>query len=541
MNVHLERLPFEDRAIHRLLERAAADRPDAPFFRWSGHDEPLAAVNARANRLARGLRARGIAAGDRVAVMMENSPEYMALWFALAKLGAVEVPINTAYLGDLLHYQLETSRARTAVVDAAFAGRFAEQRGRLEALSELVVHGDDSSLPAGAVPYEALMDDADGDLGARVEPAALGCIIFTSGTTGPSKGVMISHHHETSFGMLYTEIVRLGREDCVLNYLPHFHIAGKFLSTACLLTGARMLLAPRLGVERFWEDAREHGVTNFVAVGGVCNMLHARAPREDDADNPVRVVYAVPAPAEIYDDFERRFGVKLVEAYGSTETNLVLHTSLDEARPGSCGRPHPLFDVRVVDEHDRELPAGEAGEIVVRPKAPFTTMSGYDGMPGKTVEAWRNLWFHTGDRARRDDDGCFWFLDRIKDSIRRRGENISSFEVERSVGAHPAVAEVAAVAVGSELGEEEVKVVVVLREGQRLGHEELLRWCAERMPSFMLPRFIEFASELERTPTSKVEKYKLRAAGVTEATWDCEAAGLRITRRGLERREPTVR
>jgi crotonobetaine/carnitine-CoA ligase len=538
---HLQRLPFEDRAIHRLLELAAAERPDEPFLRWQGRQATAAEVDARANRVARGLRARGVRAGDRVAVMMQTTPAYVDLWFALGKLGAVEVPINTAYVGDLLRYQLHQARVGTAVVDGPSAERVAALRPQLPELGDLLVDADAGALPDGATgAYAELVADDDADLGEPVDPAALGCIIYTSGTTGPSKGVMLTHHHEATFGVLYAEIVRLGADDVVLNYLPFFHIAGKFLTTACLLTGAPMVLEPRLSVERFWDDARREGVTNFVAVGGVCNMLHGRPPREDDADNPVRTVYAVPAPAEIHASFERRFGVRLVEAYGSTETNLVLHTSLDQPRPGSCGRPHPSFDVRLVDEDDAEVGVGEAGEIVVRPRQAYLTMAGYDGMPEKTTEAWRNLWFHTGDRARRDADGWFWFLDRMKDSIRRRGENISSFEVERLVGAHPAVAEVAAVAVASELGEDEVKVVVVAREGGEVEPEELLRWCADRMPYFMVPRYIELAAELERTPTNKVEKYKLRAAGVTPQTWDCERAGWRVTRDGLRRLAPAA-
>jgi crotonobetaine/carnitine-CoA ligase len=241
----------------------------------------------------------------------------------------------------------------------------------------------------------------------------------------------------------------------------------------------------------------------------------------------------VPAPSEIYEPFEQRFDVKLVEAYGSTETNLVIHTDLDKPKIGSCGRVDEMFEVRLVDENDQEVPTGESGEILVRPRHPYTTMAGYEGMPEQTLGAWRNLWFHTGDRARKDEDGYFYFLDRMKDSIRRRGENISSYEVERLVGMHPAVAESAAVPVPSELGEDEVKIVVVKRAGGDVSHEELLRFCVDSMPYFMVPRFIEFVEELERTPTNKVEKYKLRQRGVTPDTWDCEKAGWRVTRNGL--------
>jgi crotonobetaine/carnitine-CoA ligase len=331
--------------------------------------------------------------------------------------------------------------------------------------------------------------------------------------------------------------VRYAAGDVALNYLPLFHIAGRFVTVACLLSGAKMVLSPRFSVGSFWEEVRRHGVTTFVAVGGICHMLYSMPEREDDAENTIRAVYAVPAPAEIYDAFEERFGCKLVEAYGATETNLVVYTDLDESRKGSCGRPNSeYFDVRIVDADDEEVPTGTPGEILVRVRRPYLMMSGYYGLAEKTVEATRNLWFHTGDQAYRDDEGYVYFIDRVKDAIRRRGENISSFEVERLVTGHPEVSETAAIGVRSPLGEEDVKVVVVLKPGASLSHEELLRYCAEHMPYFMVPRYIEFVDALPRTPTEKVKKYELRQAGsggVTADTWDREEHGLRVTRDGL--------
>jgi crotonobetaine/carnitine-CoA ligase len=297
-----------------------------------------------------------------------------------------------------------------------------------------------------------------------------------------------------------------------------------------------MVLSPRFSVGSFWDEVRRHGVTTFVAVGGICHMLYSMPEREDDAENTIRAVYAVPAPAEIYDAFEERFGCKLVEAYGATETNLVVYTDLDESPKGSCGRLNSeYFELRIADAHDDEVPTGTPGEILVRSRKPYLMMSGYHGLPEKTVEANRNLWFHTGDQAYRDEDGHVYFIDRVKDAIRRRGENISSFEVERLVTGHPAVSETAAIGVPSPLGEEDVKVVVVLKPEASLGHEELLRYCAEHMPYFMVPRYIEFADALPRTPTEKVKKYELRqegARGVTESTWDREEQGLRVKRDG---------
>jgi crotonobetaine/carnitine-CoA ligase len=260
-------------------------------------------------------------------------------------------------------------------------------------------------------------------------------------------------------------------------------------------------------------------------------MLNSQPPSPDDAGNPLRKIYAVPMPKEFRADFERRFGVTMQEAYGATEDGLVLSTSWDEAFPaGSCGKPCDLYDVDIVDENDMPCPPGVSGEIVVRPREPYAMMSGYFKMPEATLSAFRNLWFHTGDRGVKDDKGWFFFQDRMKDAIRRRGENISSYEVERVINAHPKVAESAVIPVPSELGEDEVKAVVILKEGETLDPAELVSFCEKGMARFAVPRFVEYLSELPRTPTQKIEKYKLRKAGITTSTWDRDKAGYRLGR-----------
>ena len=516
-NPHLDAIPFARRSVGAVLAAAAAQRPDRVLFGFDGQSHTLAAVEARARALAAGLADAGIGPGTAVAVLMDNSPAYLDVWFALSKLGAIEVPINTAFHGDLLAHQLRGAQVALAIVDVTYRAAVEQALGdrpaRIVETSELAaLRADGAVAPPGVA-----------------DVAAVGSVLYTSGTTGPSKGVMLSHHQLLSFGAFYSEIAQVTAEDVILNYLPHFHVAGKFLTLSALLTGARMVLRERLSVSGFWDDVRAEGITTFIAVGGVCNMLAARPARPDDADNPVRLVYAVPAPAEIYDAFQERFGLDLVEAYGSTEANLVLYTDPEDHAPGSCGRPNGCFDVRLVDD------AGDfatEGEIVVRPKDPLLTFSGYLAQPDATARAWRDGWFLTGDRARVDDEGRFWFLDRIKDAIRRRGENISSFEVERLVGAHPGVAEVAAVPTASELGEDEVLVFVVPNDGAVVEPEALFRFCAATMPYFMVPRFIEPVAELVRTPTNKVAKHVLRDRGRSERTWDAQAAGLRVGRDG---------
>ncbi len=512
--------------LHGLLEMRASEHPDHPFLMASGQSWTFAELDRHANRLAHALKRRGVGKGDHVLLMMAGSPTYLALWFAVSKLGAVEVPVNSAYRGAMLRHVLQTAQVRLAIVEEAHRAVF------LEASDALIAPGD--VLDPDALFTEA---DDDGPFAGAADVAAgdPACVIFTSGTTGPSKGVVISHRHQMSFGLFFSEITEFRADDVAYNYLPFFHIAAKFLALGTMLAGGRMALRPVFSLSRFWSDVHEYGATVCVAVGGLCHLLNSAPERPNDAENPLRLIYAVPIPWEFKERFEARFGLELVEAYGGTESNLVVYSRRGENTPrGSCGRPSDHFDVAILDEDGCEVPCGEAGEICIRPRHPRTVMTGYLGLPEKTLEAFDGCWFHTGDRAYMNEDGYIFFLDRMKDAIRRRGENISSFEVERMLNAHPDVAESAVVPVPSEVGEDEVKAIVVLHKGSSLTPEALLRFAVETMPYFMVPRFIEFRAELPRTPTMKVRKIELRTEGRTGGTWDCEQAGLRITRRGLE-------
>jgi crotonobetaine/carnitine-CoA ligase len=534
---YLSELDPEDVTIVRLLEERAARDGDSVFFTWGDTSTTVGAFNRRVNRAARNLVGCGVTQGTHVLVLMDNSPDYLVLWFAIAKLGAVEVPVNTAYHGAMLAHQIVTGEATVAVLESHYVGRLVELEGQVPGVVDVVVRG---GMPQQAGSWRwhdfaSLDDDQDEhDLGLDVSWDALAGVIFTSGTTGPSKGVMLTHHYLAAYGLMYAEVNQLGPDDVILNFLPFFHISGKFLTTAALAMNARMHLQPTLSVTTFWQEVRRHGITNFIGVGGVCNMLLAQPPRPDDAATSLRTVYAVPDPAEIHREFERRFGCRMTTVFGSTEAGLPIVRRADDAyHPGSCGRPSPYYEVQIVDEHDREVPVGQSGEIVVRSRRPDLLGSGYIGMQSQTVEAWRNLWFHTGDRGRVDGEGWFWFEDRSSDSLRRRGENISSFEVETLVSKHAAVAEAVVVAVPSPVGEDEVRVLVKLREGATLTFEELLAHCSAVMPYFMIPRFFDIVADFPRTPTAKVEKYKLRTAGPGEGTWDREAHGWHLRRRQL--------
>lgn len=532
---------YEKCVLHRILEDKAAAAPDAPFIHFDGAVQTLGELNGRANRIAAALQELGLRKGDRCAVMMENSTDYIATWLGIFKAGGVEVPMNSAYRGSILVHVLNTAGAGIVVADAGFAEVLAEALPECPAVRLCVMR----QVGKGGQPERlASVETRDFDrvvAGAPARPAVEvsfsdpACILFTSGTTGPSKGAIISHRQLVAFGVTYRTIVSATGDDVFYNYLPFFHVAAKFIFMASLLCDGRMVLRTRLSISDFWRDVREHGCTVTTAVGGVCNMLYAQPDRPDDADNPMRLIYAVPIPHEIKEQFEARFGLQMVEGYGATENNIISWTTVEEAAPrGSCGRPSPLYEIRVVDEHNRDLPAGEAGEIVVRGRTPYLLMDGYFGMPQETVTVFRQQWFHTGDRGRFDADGWLYFIDRMKDAIRRRGENVSSYEVEQTVLRHPAVAEAAAVAVPAEYQEDELKLVAVRREDSDLSEEELFTWCARMLPGFMVPRYIEFRQSLPRTPTQKIRKVELRAEGAGSHGWDCQSHGYVITARGVK-------
>jgi len=534
----------DDVTMVRLLERRAARAGDTVFYTWADTAETVGAFNARVNRMARNLDRLGVSAGTHVAVIMNTSPDYLALWFAIAKLGAVEIPINSAYHGDLLIHQLATSRATAVVVDSDYAQRVDALADQMPGVDHVVVRG--SYRPSDAriswSDFTALtLPNDESDLGRDVPCDSIAGVIFTSGTTGPSKGVLLSHHYLAAYGLMYAEVNRLGSDDVIFNFLPFFHIGAKFLTLAALAMDVQMRLAPRLSVSTFWAECRQYGVTNFIAVGGICNMLLAQPPRHDDAATRLRTVYAVPDPADIHAEFETRFGCRMTTVYGSTEVGLpITRGPDDDYRPGSCGRVSQYYEVVILDERDNAVPSGTVGQIAVRPRRPFMLGSGYIGTPERTVESWRNLWLHTGDTGRIDADGWCWFEDRASDSMRRRGENISSQEVENLAIKHPAVAEAAAVAVASSLGEDEVWLLVTLRDGFKLEYTDLLAHCARTMPYFMIPRYFEIVTDFPRTPTAKVEKYRLRAAGPGPGVWDRESEGWMLRRGELVHDRPSA-
>jgi crotonobetaine/carnitine-CoA ligase len=319
--------------------------------------------------------------------------------------------------------------------------------------------------------------------------------------------------------------------DRLYTAFPLFHNNAKYTSVcAALEAGGTCFMDKRFPVKTFWEIAREKEITAFNYMGALLLMLFKQPPGPYDGDNPVRIAFGAPCPVEIWEEFESRFGMKLVEVYGMTEAPMACENRLDNRRIGSAGRESMTYEVRIVDEHDESVPPNAPGEIVVRPKLAGAIFSSYYGCEADTVEAWRNLWFHTGDRGTMDEDGFLFFLDRMKDCIRRRGENISSWEVESTINTHEAVLESAAYGVASDLSESDVMVAVVLQPHASLQPEELLDFCQGRMAHFAVPRYVRFMDALPKNASERIEKFKLREAGVTAETWDRELVGYTVRR-----------
>jgi carnitine-CoA ligase len=501
-----------------------------PFLKFRDGELTYGDVHVMANRIARGLIALGVGKGHHVAVMLPNCPEFVPVIFALARIGAVAVPVNVAHRGELLRHVLSSSDSTLLVVDASYVDRIPSIAERLPGLTGLVVLDNEQATPLGvlgkpAVSFRSLLDHGDEEPRAGVVFSDLQAIMYTSGTTGPSKGAMCSH--ALALTCAYDSLNFLDRwGKTIYCPLPLFHAAGLWDGMmSALLSGGALAVVERFSASRFWDDVRYFNAQVAMSVFSMIPILLNREPTDRDLDHPLEMFYMGKSVLDA--PLRERFGVRSVETYTSTEAGIAIGSPFGEWRVGSCGTVHSeRFDAAVVDEHDREVEPGEPGELVLRPKQPFVITTGYYGSPQATAETFRNLWFHTGDKVWRDEDGYFYFLDRMKDSIRRRGENISAFDLELEINTHPAVLESAAIGVPSELEDEDVMLAVVLRPGATLEPEELIEFCLERLPKFMVPRYVEFLDALPRTPTDKVAKYQLRAKGdngITPSTWDRES------------------
>jgi crotonobetaine/carnitine-CoA ligase len=527
-----------DWIVSRVLAERARTHGDRAFVQLL--DQPAltyAEVDRRVNALAHGLTALGVSRGDRALLMLPNSLEFLLVWWALNRLGAIEVPINHAYKGYFLEHVVNNSGARVIVIARDLVARLQASEAQVPGLETAVVHGGDDPLPAftrlRAIPFTELDTGRDDPPGVELSPRDLLAIMYTSGTTGPSKGVMMPNAHCHLFAELTANLTRLTGDDVYFVATPLYHGNAPMMQVyPAMLRGGRAVICPRFSASEWVDQIRRSGATVTNLLGVMMEFIFRQPEQPGDRDHRLRVVLGQPAPAAIVEDFTRRFGIpRVLEYYGMTEIGIVTMMPWDDVRPGSCGvAVSEWFDLEIVDpETDEPRGPGEVGELLVRPKAPWLFNQGYWRMPDTTLEALRNVWYHTGDGLKRDADGYFSFVDRMRDVIRRRAVNISSYDVERVVADHPDVAECAAVAVPSGLpgGEDEIKLCLVLRAGATLDPEAFLAWCEDRMPYFAVPRYLELLPALPRTPNDKVQKYRLRETGVA-AAWDRVKAGYRL-------------
>lgn len=526
--------------LDALAQRLASD-PDGPYLDFEGIAYTARQMDRESNRLAHALASAGIASGDRVATLLDNRAEQVVSFFAAVKLGAIQVPINTAYKGEFLRHQLADSGASMLVAQGDYTARVVEvvdPRGTPALVHCITVDPPDAVLEV--VPtitwQDALAAGSDDPVaGVTVRPGDLACLIYTAGTTGPSKGCMLSHNYVVSLADQIARAWQRTGDDVVLTPLPLFHFNAISVGVVgTLVAGGRASIARRFSVSRFWPEVRRTGATVVSMLGSLAILLANADEHCEQQDHHLRLCAAAPMPPDTDRVWRERFGCATFSGgFGLTEASLLSMLDAGEVnKPGAAGKLNlHEFDVQLVDDDDNPVVAGEVGEIVCRPKGPNLMFAGYWNRPADTLEAMRNLWFHTGDLGTVDDDGYLYFVDRKKDALRRRGENISSFEMEKTLHAHPDVRDCAVHAVRSPVGEDDVKATVVLRDGATCAPEDLCRWIATRAPYFAIPRYVEIRDDLPRNPVGRVLKYQLRDEGVTARTWDREVAGVTFERR----------
>ena len=527
------RIPAPDICVLRpLLDRRAAVHPDRVYAIFpDGSQWTYAEMQRLVRQTGRQLQELGVRQGDTVLVWLPNGADCLRVWYAINYIGATYVPINTAYRGRLLEHVVENSDARVAIVHAGLAERLHDvSTAKLEQI--VVLSGEakpvgDLKMHPGAVlsqgPAEPL------PLERPIDPWDLQCIVYTSGTTGPSKGVLNSYLQLYSTG---EHIDCLDETDRYMVNLPLFHVGGTLPCYKMLTIGGSISMIEAFDTESFWTTVKRTGTTYVILLGVMAGFLMKRPDKGDEKDSPLRHAHCVPFDEDSI-AFGKRFGVDVYTVFNMTEISCPIMTGKNPTVPGTCGKPRVGVECRVVDENDCEVGPNVVGELIVRADRPWAMNHGYNKNAEATARAWRNGWFHTGDAFKVDENGDFFFVDRMKDAIRRRGENISSFEVEAEVIGHPAIREAAAVAVKSEVAEDEVLVAVSLAEGQTLDPAELIEFLRPRMAHFMIPRYVRVLADLPRTPTQKVQKHIIRTEGVTQDTWDREKTGIKVRREKL--------
>jgi crotonobetaine/carnitine-CoA ligase len=497
------------------LEGRAETDPDHPFCIWDGGRLTVGQLNSAANRLANSLLGHGLKPGDTVALMLDHHVDHIVAVFALAKAGLVRTSINVNARGDYLSLLLADARPRAVVAETGFRDVLASAMAQLTTVEFLVWRGGRSAN----LDFGALLDNgADRSPAVKVAPDDPLVLNYTSGTTGAPKKFSRSDRvlQIGSLGCLL--IGDLGPGDVLLFWEPLYHGAGSQTALAAIMERVTLALTPRFSASRFWSDAKKFGATRIHYIGGIPSILLKQPPGPADRDHDVQIAWGAGCPADVWRQFEDRFGVLVHEGYGLSEVANFVCINRDGPR-GSIGRVLPYFDVRIVDDDERDVPAGATGQIVVRGKQPENTSRSLNAAAATTKDGW----IKTGDLARQDENEYLYFEGRRSDSLRRRGENVSAWEVERIIARHPAVAECALVGVPSGVGDDDLKAFVRVVPSAQLTEVELIKWCDERMPYFQVPRYVAFVEELPKTPSERIRKGEL-SRSVTDC-WDLEASG----------------
>ena len=525
------RVPPRERCVTRyLIDNFAEDKGTETFAVFQdGEVWSYEQLRKKVRQLAGGFHEQGVGRGDHVAVWMFDSKEAILTFFAINYLGAVFVPMNTAYKGQVLSHVLNVSDAKVLVAH----GQLLERLGEVDVaqIEKAISLGDGGLPPAIAGVDFSTVESTSAEppeLDRPIEPWDVQSIIFTSGTTGPSKGVLSSYLHIFTNAGPETWHFVTGEDRFLIN-MPIFHIGGMGVIFVMLCRGGSIAVMDGFDTEKFWPFVRQSKTTAFFLLGVMTTFLLKQEPSDDDKNHDVRLAFMVPL-TETCTEFYERFGIDVYTIFNMTEISSPIVSEPNPTKRGTCGKKRDGVDVRLVDENDCEVAPGEIGEMIVRTDRPWGMNSGYYKNPEATAEAWRNGWFHTGDCFRQDSEGYFYFVDRMKDAMRRRGENISSFEVEAEVVAYPEVREAAAYAVPSDLGEDDVMISVAPVAGKTIDPKVLIEFLGERMPYFMVPRYIRVLDELPKTPSSKVMKHVLRTEGVTTDSWDREEHNIKFKR-----------
>jgi crotonobetaine/carnitine-CoA ligase len=520
--VDAREIPLQQRSFPKILALQSRFKDKIFIKSKQGTISYKEAVNVAA-LVAGNLSSQGLKKFDRVVVLLPNCLEILEVFLGAGWLGAVFVPINSAFRGKQLKHLLELVDPVAIVVSTSLASKLNEIDLDIPLLKKIwIVDDTDEQVPAhllglatetwtrGSTALDA-QDIGPGD------PLA---ILYTSGTTGPSKGVICPHGQFFWWGKLTGRALNLEQDDVAYTVLPMSHTNALNTLWQVLLAGGTFCFGTRFSASRFMQELVESRATVTYLLGSMIYMLLKQPESEYESTHKVRCALSPATSKKLVKQFRERVGIELFEGYGSTETNMVISNRVGGYEPGTMGRVVAEFEIKIVDELDQDVPDGDAGELIIRNREPFSTASGYFRNPEATVSAWRNLWFHSGDRVRMDSTGVLHFLDRNKDAIRRRGENISSWEVEQALISHDGVINCAVVGVPSELGEEEVMAFIELRDGSEMVPLDIIDYLESEIAKFAVPRYLEFVSEFPQTENGKVQKFALKERGVGNNTWD---------------------